>query len=88
MFVAKLVFGKAVSPLRDPVAKAHNLELVLAFDEKPQIQAIGATRSTMVTYLIPVIGVVLGVTFLGEQITIQLVGGSLLVVAGVWIVNR
>ncbi len=38
MFVAKLIFGKAVSPLRDPVAKAHNLELVLAFDEWETVQ--------------------------------------------------
>ncbi len=38
MFVAKLVFGKAVSPLRDPAAKAHNRELVLAFDEWETVQ--------------------------------------------------
>ncbi|MFQ5807794.1 MAG: SLC13 family permease [Phycisphaerae bacterium] len=33
MFVAKRIFGKAVSPLRDPKEKAHNLDLVMAFDE-------------------------------------------------------
>ena len=52
------------------------------------IQAVGPTRASMVTYLIPVLGVALGVTFLDERITFQLIGGSLLVGLGVWIVNR
>ncbi len=52
------------------------------------IQEVGPTRASMVTYLVPVLGVALGVTVLDEQITYQLIGGSMLVGLGVWIVNR
>ena len=52
------------------------------------IQAVGPTQASMVTYLIPVLGVALGVIFLDERITFQLIGGSLLVGLGVWVVNR
>ena len=52
------------------------------------IQAVGPTRASMVTYLIPVLGVALGVLILDERITFQLIGGSVLVGLGVWIVNR
>jgi drug/metabolite transporter (DMT)-like permease len=52
------------------------------------IQAVGPTQASMVTYLIPVLGVALGVMFLDERITFQLIGGSVLVGLGVWIVNR
>jgi drug/metabolite transporter (DMT)-like permease len=51
------------------------------------IQNIGATRASTVTYVIPVVGVILGVIFLREQLDWHLVGGTLLVIAGVWIVN-
>ena len=51
------------------------------------IPEIGATRSTMVTYIIPVVGVALGVIFLNEQLSWTLVLGTLLVVSGIWIVN-
>jgi drug/metabolite transporter (DMT)-like permease len=51
------------------------------------IQSIGATRASMVTYVIPVVGVILGVIFLRERLDWHLVGGTLLVIAGVWIVN-
>ncbi len=52
------------------------------------IQEIGSTRTTLVTYLLPVVGVTLGVLFLGEQLNLQLALGTALVVAGVWVVNR
>ncbi len=52
------------------------------------IQEIGSTRTTLVTYLLPVFGVALGVIFLGERLNLQLVFGTILVVAGVWLVNR
>lgn len=51
------------------------------------IQQIGAARSTMVTYIIPVVGVALGVIFLGEQLSWALGLGATLVVSGIWIVN-
>jgi drug/metabolite transporter (DMT)-like permease len=52
------------------------------------LKTIGATRSTMVTYVFPVVGVVLGVMFLQEQLSWRLLAGGGLVLAGIVIVNR
>ena len=46
------------------------------------IADIGAMRAMTVGFLIPVFGVVWGVVFLGERITVSLVGGGALIVAG------
>ncbi len=43
----------------------------------------GAGRATMVTYTFPVVGVLLGIVFLGEALTVQLVVGGGLILAGV-----
>jgi drug/metabolite transporter (DMT)-like permease len=51
------------------------------------IHAIGPTRTTMVTYLFPLGGVLLGVGFLGEQLTWQLVAGAVLIVASLAVAN-
>lgn len=51
------------------------------------IHEIGPTRSTMVTYLFPLGGVVLGVTFLNEQLTWQIITGGLLIVASLVVAN-
>jgi drug/metabolite transporter (DMT)-like permease len=45
------------------------------------IHEIGPTRTSMVTYLFPLGGVVLGVSFLGEQLSWQLLAGATLIVA-------
>ncbi len=55
MFVAKALFGKAVSPLRDPEERAHNLDLVLAFDEWETVQ----DRRFFYTSSVAVIAVIL-----------------------------
>jgi len=52
------------------------------------IHAWGATRATVVTYVFPVIGLVLGVAFLGEPLNVRLVAGTLLVVSGIAVANR
>jgi drug/metabolite transporter (DMT)-like permease len=52
------------------------------------LKTIGATRSTMVTYVFPVVGVVLGVLFLQEHLSWRLLVGGSLVLAGIVIVNR
>jgi drug/metabolite transporter (DMT)-like permease len=52
------------------------------------LSTIGPTRSTMVTYLFPVIAVVLGVIFLQEQLDWRLLAGGGLVLIGIVIVNR
>lgn len=51
------------------------------------INAWGPTRATLVAYVFPVVGLVLGVLLLGEAVDWHLVVGSLLVVAGIAIVN-
>jgi drug/metabolite transporter (DMT)-like permease len=52
------------------------------------LHTVGATRTTMVTYVFPVVGVALGVLFLGETADWHLVVGALLVVSSIAIVNR
>lgn len=52
------------------------------------VHNIGPTRAAMVTYTFPVSGLMLGALFLGEQISLNLVAGSALVVGSLLIVNR
>lgn len=51
------------------------------------IHEIGPTRTTMVTYLFPLGGVTLGVLFLHELITWQLITGAILIVASLAVAN-
>ena len=51
------------------------------------IHSIGPTRTTMVTYLFPLGGVALGVSFLGEHLTWQILSGALLIVASLAVSN-
>lgn len=51
------------------------------------INSWGPTRASLVTYVFPVIGLVLGIIFLKEVVDWQLVVGPLLVVGGIGVVN-
>jgi drug/metabolite transporter (DMT)-like permease len=51
------------------------------------IHEIGPTRATMVTYLFPLGGVLLGVTFLHEQLSWQLLAGGALIVGSLVVAN-
>lgn len=51
------------------------------------IEQFGATVAVMVTYLFPVVGVALGVVFLGELLDLRLVAGAGLVVLGIVVVT-
>lgn len=51
------------------------------------LHEIGPTRTTLVSYIFPLGGVILGVIFLGEKLTSQLFIGALLIVASVVVVN-
>lgn len=51
------------------------------------LHEIGPTRTTLVSYLFPLGGVILGVLFLGEALTWQLLFGSLLIIASILVVN-
>jgi drug/metabolite transporter (DMT)-like permease len=52
------------------------------------IADIGATGALTVTYLIPVFGVLWGALFLGEALTMQMLGGAVLIVLGTVFVLR
>jgi drug/metabolite transporter (DMT)-like permease len=47
----------------------------------------GATRTTLVAYLLPIVGIVLGFLVLHEQIDARIVLGTGLVIGGVALVN-
>lgn len=51
------------------------------------LERVGPTRTTLVTYLIALFGVILGVVFLNEPLDIRLAGGGALVIAGIAVVN-
>jgi drug/metabolite transporter (DMT)-like permease len=51
------------------------------------LHEIGPTRTTMVTYVFPPGGVILGVIFLNEQLSWQLFAGAILIIASLVIVN-
>jgi drug/metabolite transporter (DMT)-like permease len=50
--------------------------------------AWGPTRASLVTYVFPVVGVALGIIFLSEPLTWNMIVGSILVVSGIVVVNR
>lgn len=51
------------------------------------IKSIGSTRASMVTYVMPAVGLALGILFLREPLTWQLALGMVLIVGAVWLVN-
>jgi drug/metabolite transporter (DMT)-like permease len=51
------------------------------------IHEIGPTRTSMITYMFPLGGVILGVIFLHEKITWQLITGGVLIVASLVVAN-
>ena len=51
------------------------------------VHEIGPTRSTLVTYIFPLGGVILGVIFLRENLTWQLLAGSVLIISSIAVVN-
>ncbi|MEU8000008.1 DMT family transporter [Catellatospora sp. NPDC049111] len=48
----------------------------------------GATAASVVTYLLPVVAIVLGSVFLSEALTVAMVGGTVLVLLGVLLTQR
>jgi drug/metabolite transporter (DMT)-like permease len=51
------------------------------------LHSVGPTRATMVTYVFPVVGLILGVVFLNELADWHLVVGAMLVALGIAVVN-
>lgn len=52
------------------------------------IHEVGPTRASLVTYLFPVGGVILGVIFLNEHLSWQLLAGTALIILSLVVVNR
>jgi drug/metabolite transporter (DMT)-like permease len=50
------------------------------------IQRVGSVRSSLVTYIIPTVGLLLGATVLGEELGLNALLGAALIVVGVAIV--
>jgi len=51
------------------------------------LQQWGATRTSMVAYLLPVVGIALGGIVLGDPVTANRIGGTALVIAGIALVT-
>lgn len=52
------------------------------------IERAGPTFAALYAYLVPPLGVLVGVVFLGEALTLEHVGGLALVLAGLWMITR
>lgn len=52
------------------------------------MEHLGSVQSTYVTLLNPLVALLLGVAFMGEALTLPMIAGSGLVLAGVWLVSR
>ncbi len=59
LWIARRMFGKSVRPLTDPVAKRHNVDLVMAFDEWETVE----DRRFFYTSIVGVIVVILAFAF-------------------------
>ena len=51
------------------------------------IAALGASRTSMITYILPVVGLILGAIFLGEVVDLRLLVGASLIIGSIGIVN-
>ena len=51
------------------------------------LNSVGPTRTSMTTYMFPLVGVLLGLIFLGEKLDWRLLVGGILVIAAVVLVN-
>ena len=60
------------------------IALVLFFS---LIKSIGPSRTSLVTYAFPLIGVILGILFLGEKASWHLLAGAPLIICGILVVN-
>ncbi|MGB9673840.1 MAG: DMT family transporter [Anaerolineales bacterium] len=52
------------------------------------LHSVGPTRTILVTYVFPLMGVILGVLFLGEKLDWNLVVGGSMIIGGIVLVNR
>ncbi len=94
-FVAPLLGGPAPTPLADLTPRVLGAILALGLVNTfiayiifyALIPALGAARTSMVTYVIPAVGLILGAIFLGEAVDIRLLIGAALIMGSIAIVN-
>jgi drug/metabolite transporter (DMT)-like permease len=90
---AALVMHGVPSPLPSPLALGAVLALAVFGTAFAYVllywlmERIGATRTSMVTYLLPPFALVYGALFLGERISVEALLGLALVVAGILLAN-
>jgi drug/metabolite transporter (DMT)-like permease len=95
MLLEPLLGGRAAVPLADISQNVVLSVLALGFFNTfiaylffyYIIQELGAARATMVTYVVPVVGLILGGLVLGERIDAMLIFGAALIFAGIGIAN-
>lgn len=98
-FAVTVPVALAVDPLPDPslltpavvgaVAALGALGTGIAFLVfYTLIERVGATNTTLVTYLIPLVAVVAGALVLGERLALPAFLGGALIVLGVWLAQR
>jgi drug/metabolite transporter (DMT)-like permease len=52
------------------------------------IDEAGAATASVITYVMPVVALVLGVGLLGERLTIGAIAGLILIAVGAWLATR
>lgn len=52
------------------------------------IERVGATNASMVTYLVPIVGLAAGALVRGERFGVNVVVGAIVLIAGVWLAQR
>jgi drug/metabolite transporter (DMT)-like permease len=95
MFASPLFGGPAPTPLNEISSEVLNAVLLLGFVNTfvayliyySLIPALGAARTTMVTYVVPPVGLLLGVIFLNEILDARLLIGAAMIFIAIAVVN-
>jgi len=86
-----LTVGLGTVPLSDWLVIGYLIVFATALGQQAWlygVQGIGPSRAGVFVNLVPVSALVLSALLLGEQIGLTEVAGIVLVLAGVWLVNR
>jgi len=94
-YVSPLMGGPQPTPISDLTPRVLTAIFALGFVNTfiayiifySLIPALGAARTSMVTYVIPAVGLILGAIFLSEPVDFSLILGAVLIVGSIGIVN-
>jgi len=87
--------GQAITPISDFSAKGLEAILVLSFLNTFVaylffyfiVRELGAYRASTVTYVVPVVGLILGAWLLDEIVEVEMIIGGAMILAGITITN-